>query len=141
MKGSVKDKLPRMYVHLTRRCIKIDQDQVEEFRDLAVLVILYLLQKVLMLLDQIGLYQSLARAVYVITVVSKLKLKDILVVRKFLDVFPEELSGLPPDREIEFLIDLVPGTALISQALYRMALMELRELKLQLQELVDKGFI
>ncbi|XP_050941530.1 uncharacterized protein LOC127149710 [Cucumis melo] len=75
------------------------------------------------------------------THVSKLKLEDILVVREFPDVFPEELSGLPPDREIEFSIDLVPGTTPISQAPYRMAPMELRELKSQLQELVDKGFI
>ncbi|KAA0042457.1 reverse transcriptase [Cucumis melo var. makuwa] len=75
------------------------------------------------------------------TQVSKLKLEDILVVREFPDVFPKELSGLPPDREIEFSIDLVPGTAPISQAPYIMALMELRELKSQMQELVDKGFI
>ncbi|TYK08793.1 retrotransposon protein, putative, Ty3-gypsy subclass [Cucumis melo var. makuwa] len=72
---------------------------------------------------------------------SKLKLEDIPVVREFPDVFPEELSGLPPDREIEFSIDLVSGTAPISQAPYRMAPIELRELKSQLQELVDKGFI
>ncbi|KAL0557223.1 hypothetical protein IC582_005741 [Cucumis melo] len=75
------------------------------------------------------------------TQISKLKLEDIPVVREFPDVFPEELSGLPPDREIEFSIDLVPGTTPISQASYRMAPMELRELKSQLQELVDKGFI
>ncbi|KAA0060484.1 Gag protease polyprotein-like protein [Cucumis melo var. makuwa] len=75
------------------------------------------------------------------TQVSKLKLEDIPVVREFPDVFPEELSELPPDREIEFSIDLVPGTTPISQAPYRMAPMELRELKSQLQELVDMGFI
>ncbi|KAL4014044.1 hypothetical protein IC575_026234 [Cucumis melo] len=75
------------------------------------------------------------------TQISKLKLEDIPVVREFLDVFPEELSGLPPDREIEFSIDLVLGMAPISQAPYRMAPIELRELKSQLQELMDKGFI
>ena len=59
----------------------------------------------------------------------------------FADVFPKELPGLPPDREIEFSINLVSGTALISQQPYRMAPTELVELKRQLQELLDKGFI
>ena len=70
-----------------------------------------------------------------------MKLEDIFVVREFLDVFLEDLSGLPPDREIEFSIDLLPGSSPISKAPYRMALVELRELKAQLQELLDKGFI
>ncbi|KAA0035225.1 DNA/RNA polymerases superfamily protein [Cucumis melo var. makuwa] len=69
--------------------------------------------------------------------ISKLKLEDIPVVREFPDVFLEELSGLSPDREIEFSIDLVPETTPISQAPYRMAPMELRELKSQLQELLN----
>ena len=72
---------------------------------------------------------------------GELKLEDIPIVREFLDVFPEDLSGLPPDREIEFSIDLLPGSSLISKAPYRMALAELRELKAQLQDLLDKGFI
>ncbi|KAA3484545.1 DNA/RNA polymerases superfamily protein [Gossypium australe] len=55
-------------------------------------------------------------------------------------VFPEELSGLPPVREVEFGIKLVSGTAPISIAPYRMAHLELKELKIQLQELIDKGF-
>jgi hypothetical protein len=63
------------------------------------------------------------------------------MVQKFLDVFPEDLSGLSTDREIEFCIELTSGTAPISKAPYRMALSELRELKTQLQELLDKGFI
>ncbi|KAL0556637.1 hypothetical protein IC582_005151 [Cucumis melo] len=75
------------------------------------------------------------------TQVSKLMLEDIPVVREFPNVFPEELLRLPPDREIEFSIDLVPGTAPISQALYKMTQMELRELNSQLLELVDMGFI
>ena len=53
-------------------------------------------------------------------------------------MFPEELSGLPPHREIEFVIDVVPGATLASITPYRMAPMELKELKLQLQELLDK---
>jgi hypothetical protein len=66
---------------------------------------------------------------------------DIPVVKDFPDVFPEELPGLPPDREVEFVIELTPGTAPISKAPYRMAPAELRELKEQLQDLLDKGFI
>jgi hypothetical protein len=62
-------------------------------------------------------------------------------VRDFVDVFLEELPGLPPDREIEFTIDLLPGTGPISKAPYRMAPLELKELKEQLQELLDRGFI
>ncbi|KAL4021115.1 hypothetical protein IC575_019905 [Cucumis melo] len=63
------------------------------------------------------------------------------VVRDCPDVFPEELPGLPPHREVEFAIELEPGTVPISRAPYRMAPTELKELKVQLQELLDKGFI
>ncbi|KAL0551797.1 hypothetical protein IC582_010886 [Cucumis melo] len=63
------------------------------------------------------------------------------VVRDYPDVFPEELPGLPPHREVEFAIKLEPGTVPISRAPYRMAPAELKELKVQLQELLDKGFI
>ena len=66
------------------------------------------------------------------------KLDSLLVVNKFIDVFPEDLPELPPDKEIEFSIDLQSGTTPISQALYRMAPEELKELKMQLQELLDK---
>ena len=68
-------------------------------------------------------------------------LDSLLVVNEFVDVFPEDLPGLPPDREIEFSIDLQPGTTPISQAAYRMAPAELKELKVQLQDLLDKGYI
>ncbi|KAL4030346.1 hypothetical protein IC575_008582 [Cucumis melo] len=63
------------------------------------------------------------------------------VVRDYPDVFPEELPGLPPHREVEFAIELEPGTVPISRAPYRMAPAELKELKVQLQDLLDKGFI
>ncbi|KAL0549596.1 hypothetical protein IC582_014082 [Cucumis melo] len=63
------------------------------------------------------------------------------VVRDYPDVFPEELPGLPPHREVEFAIELEPGTVSISRAPYRMAPAELKELKVQFQELLDKGFI
>ncbi|KAL0534041.1 hypothetical protein IC582_028318 [Cucumis melo] len=63
------------------------------------------------------------------------------VVREYPDVFPDELPGLPPPREVDFAIELESGTAPISRAPYRMAPAELKELKVQLQELLDKGFI
>ena len=68
-------------------------------------------------------------------------LSDIPIVSDFPDVFPEELPGLPPQREIEFAIDVVPGATPASITPYRMAPVELKELKLQLQELLEKGFI
>ncbi|XP_068328218.1 uncharacterized protein [Pyrus communis] len=64
--------------------------------------------------------------------------EDVRVVMHFTDVFPEDLPGLSPDRDMEFTIDLLPGTNPISLTPYRMAPAELRELKVQLQELVDK---
>jgi hypothetical protein len=60
---------------------------------------------------------------------------NIRVVRDFLDVFLEELPGMPPEREVEFVIDLLPGTAPISKRPYRMSVEELQELKKQLTEL------
>jgi predicted aspartyl protease len=66
---------------------------------------------------------------------------DIRTVSEFLDVFPEELPGMLLDREIEFVIELVPGTAPIFKRPYRMAANQLAELKEQLQELLDKGYI
>jgi hypothetical protein len=69
------------------------------------------------------------------------QLKDIPVMREFLDVFPKELPGLPPEREVEVSIDTLPGVSPIAQQPYRMALAELNGLKAQLQELLDKGFI
>ncbi|WVZ58130.1 hypothetical protein U9M48_008434 [Paspalum notatum var. saurae] len=68
-------------------------------------------------------------------------LAKIPVACEYPDVFPEELPGLPPDRDVEFRIDLVPGTAPISKRPYRMAPDELKELKTQLQEQLDKVFI
>lgn len=68
-------------------------------------------------------------------------IKDVEVVREYPHVFPEEVSGLPPERELEFAIDLVPGAAPVSKAPYRLAPAEMKELKEQLQDLLDKGFI
>jgi hypothetical protein len=66
---------------------------------------------------------------------------DIRTVFEYPDVFPEELSGMPPDREIEFVIELVIGTAPILKRPYRMAANQLAKLMEQLQELLDKGYI
>ena len=63
--------------------------------------------------------------------------KETSLVCEFLDVFHEDLHGLPPRREIEFVIELAPGTEPVSRAPYRMAPAELKELKIQLQELLD----
>ena len=63
------------------------------------------------------------------------------MVKDFPDVFPEELPGMPPDREVEFVIDLLPGTAPISKRPYRMSVEELKELKKQLMELQEAGYI
>ncbi|KAI3514654.1 hypothetical protein L1887_13250 [Cichorium endivia] len=75
------------------------------------------------------------------TVKEKKTLGDIEVVRDYPEVFPDDLPGLPPDRQVEFRIDLVPGTAPLAKAPYRLAPAELKELMTQLQELLDKGFI
>ena len=69
------------------------------------------------------------------------RLEDIPIVKEFPNVFPDDISGLPPDREVEFTIDLIPGTKPIFIPPYRMSLAELRELKAQLEELLSKGFI
>jgi hypothetical protein len=73
--------------------------------------------------------------------IRNIKVKDIPVVCEFPDVFPNDLPGMPPDRDIKFIIELQPGTAPISKRPYRMPPNELAELKIQLQDLLDKGFI
>ncbi|GJV11605.1 putative reverse transcriptase domain-containing protein [Tanacetum coccineum] len=69
------------------------------------------------------------------------RLEDVPIVRDFPEVFPEELPGLPPTRQVEFQIDLMPGAAPVARAPYRLAPSEMKELSEQLQELSDKGFI
>jgi hypothetical protein len=68
-------------------------------------------------------------------------LEHLPVVREFADVFPEELPGMPPERELEFTIDLKPGTEPIARTPYRMSTPELQELRMQLKELLDLGLI
>ncbi|GKA31089.1 putative reverse transcriptase domain-containing protein [Tanacetum coccineum] len=69
------------------------------------------------------------------------KLTDISIVWDFVDVFPEDLSGLPPQRQVEFRIDLVLGATPVAKSPYRLAPSEMQEFSGQLQELQDKGFI
>ncbi|GJX65067.1 putative reverse transcriptase domain-containing protein [Tanacetum coccineum] len=69
------------------------------------------------------------------------RLEDVPVIRDFPEVFPEELPGLPPPRQVEFRIDLIPGAAPVARAPYRLAPSEMKELSKQLQELSEKGFI
>jgi hypothetical protein len=69
------------------------------------------------------------------------QIKKIPVVCEYPDVFPEELLGLPPEWDVEFTIELVSGAAPVSRRPYRMAADELKEMKVQLQEQLDKGFI
>ena len=72
---------------------------------------------------------------------GQVDVEKIPVVREFPYVFPEELLGIPLEREVDLSIEIVPGTTPISKAPYRMTPSELKELRLQLQELLDKGFI
>jgi len=72
---------------------------------------------------------------------KEIELDNISVVREFLDVFSKELPGLPPEREVEVSIETLPGTTPIAQAPYQMAPAELAKSKIQLPELLDKGFI
>nr|GFA00268.1 hypothetical protein [Tanacetum cinerariifolium] len=72
---------------------------------------------------------------------EKKRLDDVPIVRNFPNVFPEDLSGLPPTRPVEFQIDLVPGAAPVARAPYRLAPSEMKELAEQLKEISEKGFI
>ncbi|GKG11650.1 hypothetical protein Tco_0345887, partial [Tanacetum coccineum] len=69
------------------------------------------------------------------------RLEDVPVIRDFTEVFPEELPRLPPPRQVEFRIDLIPGVAPVEHAPYHLALSEMKDLSEQLQELSKKGFI
>ena len=84
---------------------------------------------------------ALPKGVATVNQMKGMQLEDIKVVCEYPDVFPEDLLGMPPDRDIEFSIDLFPGTAPISKRPYRMDVKDLSELKKQIEELLKKGFI
>ncbi|MCI45152.1 cellular nucleic acid-binding protein, partial [Trifolium medium] len=69
---------------------------------------------------------------------EKLEFDALPIVCEFVDVFPDDILDLPPEREVEFSIDVVPGTSPISMAPYRMSAAELEKLKEQLEELLEK---
>jgi hypothetical protein len=94
--------------------------------------------------DQKGFLVQLPRNIdlsSVVHVVQAKSIADIPIVCEFSDVFPNDLSGLPPDQDVEFKIKLLPGMAPISIRPYRMPPNELAELKVQLNELLKKGLI
>jgi hypothetical protein len=94
--------------------------------------------------DQKGFLVQLPRKIDLsgeVHAVQAKSLVDILVVCEFPDVFPDDLSGLPPDRDVEFKIELLPDMTPISRRPYRMPPNELAELKVQLNELLNKGLI
>jgi hypothetical protein len=82
-----------------------------------------------------------AEQVSLLNKVQGTSLDEIGIVREYPDVFPKKLPGMPPNRDIEFMIELLPGTPHISKRPYRMPINELVELKKQIAELQSKGFI
>jgi len=84
---------------------------------------------------------ALPKGVATVNQMKGMQLEDIKVVCEYPDVFPEDLPGMPPDRDIEFSIDLLPDTAPISKRPYGMDVKDLSELKKQIEELLKKGFI
>ena len=90
------------------------------------------------------LLRKLCEAFFALVLDSKrcqIELENILVVKDFMDVFPKELPSIPPKREVDLSIEILPGTAPTFRAPYRMDPIELKEIKIQLQELLNKGFI
>ncbi|GJW02126.1 putative reverse transcriptase domain-containing protein [Tanacetum coccineum] len=73
--------------------------------------------------------------------VDEPKISDIFMVREFVEVFPDDLKGLPPQRQVEFRIELIPGATPVAKSPYRLAPSEMQELSEQLKDLQDKGFI
>jgi len=104
-----------------------------------------LLPRVISALKARKLLQSEGSIGFLMSVVAKggkeLTINDVKIVKDFPEVFPDDLKDMPPEREIEFTIDLVSDSTPISKAPYRMAPKELHELKTQLEELLEKGFI
>ncbi|XP_071694389.1 uncharacterized protein [Rutidosis leptorrhynchoides] len=99
------------------------------------------------LLSMIKAQKSLAKGydsflAYVIDVKKEKKVvSDIPVVSEYPEVFPDEFPGLPPIREVEYKIELVPGATPVTKAPYRLAPSEIREMMSQIQKLLDRGFI
>jgi hypothetical protein len=85
--------------------------------------------------------RMLEKAEVMLNQLEEKSLEHIRIVCEYLDVFPEELPGMPPDHDIDFSIEVLPGTAPILKRAYRMDVKDLIELKKQIEELLEKGFI
>jgi hypothetical protein len=90
---------------------------------------------------EVGIAVTTATRLATFLVDGKFVGDNIRVVKDFPDVFLEELPGMPPDREVEFVIDLLPGTTLTSKRPYEVFVEELKELKKQLTELQEVGYM
>nr|GFA00420.1 putative reverse transcriptase domain-containing protein [Tanacetum cinerariifolium] len=90
-------------------------------------------------------YLSRGCYAYIVHVIDtrfeKRSVEDVPIVNEFLNVFPEDLPGIPPERQVKFRIDLIPGATPITKTPYRLAPSKMKELMSHLQELLDKGFI
>jgi hypothetical protein len=82
-----------------------------------------------------------AKRYYTVNQLKGTSIEDIEIVNEYPDVFPDELPGMPPERDIEFIIELLPRIAPIAKRPYRMGVNELAELKKQIRELQDKGYV
>jgi hypothetical protein len=82
-----------------------------------------------------------AKHYYTVYHLKGTSMEDIQIVNEYPNVFPDELLGMPPERDIEFIIELLPGTTPIAKRSYRMGVNELVELKKQIRELLDKGYV
>ena len=82
-----------------------------------------------------------ASEIYRVNQLKGTTIEDIWIVIEYLDVFPDELRGMPPEWDIEFIIELLPRTAPIAKRPYRMGVNELVELKKQIRDLLDKGYV
>ncbi|GJX76357.1 putative reverse transcriptase domain-containing protein [Tanacetum coccineum] len=94
----------------------------------------YMLKRCLVFLENVTTKETKDKS-------EKKRLEDVPIIRDFPDVFPEDLPGLPPTRQVEFQIDLIPGIAPVARAPYRLTPSEMKEFSKQLKELFDKGFI
>ena len=111
----------RQFIHCAKGTIELTSSKGERF--------------------EVGIAVTTATKLAAFLVDGKFVGDNIRVVKDFLDVFPEELPGMPPDREVEFVIDLLPGTAPTFKRPYRMFVEELKELKKQLMELQEASYL
>jgi hypothetical protein len=110
-----------LYIHCTKGTIELTSSKGERFK--------------------VGIAVTIATKLAAFLVDGKFVGDNIRVVKDFSDVFPEELPGMPPDTEVEFVIDLLPGIAPISKRPYMMSVEELKELKKHLTDLQEAGYI